>query len=321
MEFTSVLIISLITGLAYLHRRFCGDCQLERPIVLGPVVGLILGDFSTGLFVGGSLELVFMGAQAIGGSVPSNVAIASALGTAGAIVSGTGLDGAMVIAIPVAVVASTFETFAKAASAVFVLCGCMVGGTGTGNNAGNILGSILGAATNANTIGIEVVSAGKVFTAAQQAALNELVTWLMDQHDVKAANVVRHYDASRKLCPAPYCGNATKNDRWAKLRQTITGKVAEAKPVASKVSAKTANAATNYTKSLAGTYRCTDDLNLRVGAGVRQKIKVEMPYNTKVQCYGYWTPSGTTKWLLVTVKIDGVEYVGYCSKNFLKKVV
>lgn len=40
-----------------------------------------------------------------------------------------------------------------AASAVFVLCGCMVGGTGTGNNAGNILGSILGAATNANTIG------------------------------------------------------------------------------------------------------------------------------------------------------------------------
>ena len=40
-----------------------------------------------------------------------------------------------------------------AASTVFVLCGCMVGGTGTGNNAGNILGSILGAATNANTIG------------------------------------------------------------------------------------------------------------------------------------------------------------------------
>ena len=40
-----------------------------------------------------------------------------------------------------------------AASAVFVLSSCMVGGTGTGNNAGNILGSILGAATNANTIG------------------------------------------------------------------------------------------------------------------------------------------------------------------------
>lgn len=120
MGFTQVLIISIITGLAYLQRRFCGDCQLERPLVLGPVVGLVLGDFETGLFVGASLELVFMGAQAVGGSVPSNVAIASALGTAGAIVSGSGLEGAMVVALPVAVVASTFETFAKAVSAFFV---------------------------------------------------------------------------------------------------------------------------------------------------------------------------------------------------------
>ena len=120
MSITTTFIISLITGLAYLQRRLMGDCQLERPLVLGPIIGLILGDFNTGLFVGASLELVFMGAQAIGGSVPSNVAIASALGTTGAILSGTGLEGAMVVALPVAVVATTFETFAKAACAFFV---------------------------------------------------------------------------------------------------------------------------------------------------------------------------------------------------------
>ena len=80
MSITTTFIISLITGLAYLQRSVLGDCQLERPLVLGPIIGLILGDFGTGLFVGASLELVFMGAQAIGGSVPSNVAIASALG-------------------------------------------------------------------------------------------------------------------------------------------------------------------------------------------------------------------------------------------------
>ncbi len=113
MNFGTVLIVSLITGLAYLQRRMLGDCQLERPIVLGPLIGLIMGDFSTGLQVGASLELVFMGAQAIGGSVPSNVAIASALGTAVSINSGTGLDGAMLVAIPTAVVAASFELFAK----------------------------------------------------------------------------------------------------------------------------------------------------------------------------------------------------------------
>ncbi len=113
MSFLSIFIISLITGLSYFQRRFLGDCQLERPLVLGPVIGLVLGDFKTGLEVGASLELVFMGAQAIGGSVPSNVAIGSAMGTAIAITSGSGLEGAMIVAVPVAVVASTFETFAK----------------------------------------------------------------------------------------------------------------------------------------------------------------------------------------------------------------
>lgn len=113
MNFFTIFLISLATGLTYFLRRFMGDCQLERPLVLGPVVGLILGDFRTGLEVGASLELVFMGAQAIGGSVPSNVAIGSALGTTIAITSGTGLEGAMVVAVPVAVVASTFEMFAK----------------------------------------------------------------------------------------------------------------------------------------------------------------------------------------------------------------
>ena len=120
MNITTSLIISLITGLAYLQRRALGDCQLERPLVLGPLIGLILNNFGMGLQVGASLELVFMGAQAIGGSVPSNVAIASALGTSVAITSGTGLEGAMVVALPVAVVASTFETFAKATCAFFV---------------------------------------------------------------------------------------------------------------------------------------------------------------------------------------------------------
>ncbi|MEA4895156.1 MAG: PTS sugar transporter subunit IIC [Oscillospiraceae bacterium] len=113
MSFGSVLVVSLIAGLAYLQRRMLGDCQLERPIVLGPLVGLLLGDVSTGLQVGASLELVFMGAQAIGGSVPSNVAIASVLGTAVSVTSGTGLEGALVVAIPTAVVATSFELFAK----------------------------------------------------------------------------------------------------------------------------------------------------------------------------------------------------------------
>lgn len=45
---------------------FIGKCDLatgtnliQRPIVLGPLVGLILGDFQMGIVVGATLELAF----------------------------------------------------------------------------------------------------------------------------------------------------------------------------------------------------------------------------------------------------------------------
>lgn len=76
--------------------------------------------------------------------------------------------------------------------------------------------------TNANSIGIEVVSSGGEFTEAQKKALRELNLWLMDKYGIKAENVVRHYDASRKACPAPYCGSTEKDAKWRELRAFIT---------------------------------------------------------------------------------------------------
>lgn len=78
--------------------------------------------------------------------------------------------------------------------------------------------------TNANSIGIEVVSSGAEYTQAQKDALRELVLELMEDYCVSAGNVVRHWDASRKQCPAPYCGSAAKNQKWSKLHKHITSK-------------------------------------------------------------------------------------------------
>ena len=81
--------------------------------------------------------------------------------------------------------------------------------------------------TNRNSVGIEVVSAGEEFTAKQVASLRKLVTWLMGRYGITKAHVVRHYDASRKLCPAAYAGaaNTAKGKRWAALRNKITKEV------------------------------------------------------------------------------------------------
>lgn len=85
---------------------FVGTAMLGRPIVLGALVGLVLGDAATGTIIGFSLELVFMGMQAIGASIPPDMIVGSVLGTAFAITTSSGIDTAVTIAMPAAVLSA-----------------------------------------------------------------------------------------------------------------------------------------------------------------------------------------------------------------------
>ena len=77
--------------------------------------------------------------------------------------------------------------------------------------------------TNANSVSIEVVNNGGAFTDTEIVYLARLVKWCMKKYKIKADHVVRHYDASRKQCPAYYSGSDTANKRWSKLHTRITG--------------------------------------------------------------------------------------------------
>lgn len=120
MSLFTALLLAVIAGAAYLTRRIGGDTQFERPIVLAPIVGLILGDLETGVIVGGSFELIFIGAAAIGGAVPPNIVLATVIGTSFAIESGGGAETALLVGVPAAVVASSFELLAKGGSSFLV---------------------------------------------------------------------------------------------------------------------------------------------------------------------------------------------------------
>lgn len=99
--------------------------------------------------------------------------------------------------------------------------------------------------TNANSIGIEVVSSGAEYTQAQKDSLRALTAALMADYGIPASNVVRHYDASRKTCPAAYCGSTAKDAKWTELHAYITGGTATAE-TASKA---TETASTTVTKA------------------------------------------------------------------------
>lgn len=121
--------------------------------------------------------------------------------------------------------------------------------------------------TNANSIGIEVVSKGTEFTKAQKNSLRALVLAIMDDYGVKAENVVRHYDASRKICPKPYAGSKTKDKNWKALHAYITDKtfcdiieiVDDFKPYLAKVTCSVlnirSNPGTNATCKIVGTVK------------------------------------------------------------------
>lgn len=71
-----------------------------RPIWICPLVGLVLGDMQSGIVLGASLELVFIGAITIGGSVPQDFVSGGILGCAYAILLGQEADVAVTLAVP-----------------------------------------------------------------------------------------------------------------------------------------------------------------------------------------------------------------------------
>jgi len=93
------LLIGIIAVFGYCE-YFLGTQMIQRPIVMGALVGLALGDLKQGLIIGASIELVFMGVAAI----PPEVTAGGILGTAFAIKSGSGPEVALALALPIATV-------------------------------------------------------------------------------------------------------------------------------------------------------------------------------------------------------------------------
>ena len=93
-----MLTQAILIGLIAAFGKF--DCQLGtlyafRPIVLCPLVGLVLGDLQSGLAIGASLELLFMGSISIGAYVPPDETIGGVLACAFAIQLGQSTEAAI----------------------------------------------------------------------------------------------------------------------------------------------------------------------------------------------------------------------------------
>ena len=96
----NAFLVALAVFICVGGAELIGFTMLNRPIVIGPLVGLFLGDLHTGVIIGASLEAVFMGVVNIGGASAAEPGIATAVGTAFAIMLGKGSEVALTLALP-----------------------------------------------------------------------------------------------------------------------------------------------------------------------------------------------------------------------------
>ena len=77
--------------------------------------------------------------------------------------------------------------------------------------------------TNQNSISIEMCcnSSGVISEKTETNAL-ELVKYLMSKYNISISNIVRHYDASRKICPN---WSANNWSRWTTFKNKLNGTI------------------------------------------------------------------------------------------------
>lgn len=169
---------------------------------------------------------------------------------------------------------------------------------------------------NSNSLSVELcddVKNGVIYpSAATIANAVELVKHLMKKYKVPAANVIRHYDVTGKLCPAYWCGTSAKDLKW---KIEFWNKLTDA-PASEQAASSAVDPAASFSKSYNRTYTVTaSGLNMRAGAATYKPVLRVIPRGEKVTCYGYYTKNGTTVWLYAQ---DKTGKVGFVSSQYLK---
>ena len=82
-------------------------------VIVGTISGLIMGDLNTGLMIGGTFQLMSLGAAALGGASAPNYGLATIIGTFIAVRTGTGIDAAVGVGLPVGLLAIQLEVVVR----------------------------------------------------------------------------------------------------------------------------------------------------------------------------------------------------------------
>ena len=184
------ILLGLVAMLGNAEYLF-GTSLLSRPLVMGTLTGIVLGDVQTGVTLGATLELAFMGAFSIGASIPPEMISGTVLGTAFTITTGAGPETALTVGLPVA----SLVLIAKNVGMVFILPPFVHKAdkyAAEGNMAGVARMHLLGGFFGVNLIiGVIVACGYYAGGPAVQALLNVIPKWISNYNGLITCNWVR----------------------------------------------------------------------------------------------------------------------------------
>ena len=102
----------------------------QRPIVTATLTGLLLGDIRTGMVMAASLEAIFMGISAIGGSIPADACASSIIAVAYTILTGADVETGLALAMPIGTLMGSANERWKPALAALAPYGERLAGSG-----------------------------------------------------------------------------------------------------------------------------------------------------------------------------------------------
>lgn len=147
---------------------------------------------------------------------------------------------------------------------------------------------------NASSIGIEMcLDKANHISDKTIANTAELVQHLMQKYNIKESNVIRHYDVTRKQCPAPYIDSA----KWKTLKDTLVGNRAVISPPV------------------------TSDGYKVMTVNVKSNLNVRKTYSTNSAIIGKLAPNqkvAVQKIGVIWARITYKNGVGYVHKKYLK---
>ena len=115
VQFVMLIVVAAITGMA----SVLDEAQFHRPLIACTLVGLVLGDITTGIILGGTLELMALGWMNVGAAMAPDAALASVVATILVIVGHQDIAAGIALAVPLAAAGQVLTIFVRTITVFF----------------------------------------------------------------------------------------------------------------------------------------------------------------------------------------------------------